>query len=735
MIAVVANHLIEEDGRELSIYRRILKNLEVDSDKFELHKSLDDVPAGTKTVILLDDWDSQLTKTALGRYIPIHKARGYRFSVGNRIYIPTYSPNILNGRPDYIPVVIQDFEKAEKMDGQPPPLFPIDDLILNPTPPEFKYLCHQSAASEFVVVDLETTGKDKDDADEAEDQPTTITRASIAYQNEYGHITGITLPWIEPYISTFVDLMDTEVPKVFWNGFLFDLLVLEENLIPVRGRLYDAMWLHHFFEPTYPKSLGSVTSLVVDVPEWKSLANKEPELYSAMDAWAEAKCFLEIRDLLKKRGTWELAERHVTDILAILDAMSKKGILVDQEALDAFNAECDKQLAELQEKFNNHPDLLALRPYHPKHKDGTVGYKKTPKDTTGMVALDNGRWAKQEDFLANSHQQVAAYLKSKDYEYKGTTDEKTLSQLARRHKDQLLRDFIKYREVRKLRSTYGGFPIGEDGRVHTTFTLRPDTHRLSSIKPNCQNIPPEFKHIFKASPGHKLIEADLSSVEAVLTGYFAQDKEYIRRAKIGIHKIAMATFLGIEVDFNLSDAEIKKLVDPVKDRDPKLYRQIKTVIYGGNYLAGARTIYHNNPEEFSNEAEAKKFLEFCQKLSPKIPEWQRTTIKQARAKHRLRNPFRYHKSFWDVGSGPAMCAFLPQSTTAAIMKEIMLGLWGEEAGRYMVLQVHDSLVFDVPEDRVDAVRRQIHNAFTRPWPELDGMQIGYEVKVGDSLKL
>ena len=68
------------------------------------------------------------------------------------------------------------------------------------------------------------------------------------------------------------------------------------------------------------------------------------------------------------------------------------------------------------------------------------------------------------------------------------------------------------------------------------------------------------------------------------------------------------------------------------------------------------------------------------------------------------------------------------------MKEIMLDLC-PELRSYLVVQVHDSLVFDIPEDRLEAMMPLVREAFSRPWPQLNGLEIGYEIKVGDSLHM
>lgn len=221
---------------------------------------------------------------------------------------------------------------------------------------------------------------------------------------------------------------------------------------------------------------------------------------------------------------WELADAHVNQLLPVLRVIGDRGIRLDKEKLAAFNTRLDEEMAALQASFDADPALHPFRPLHPKHKDGTFGYKKPPKDTTGMVERDFlvtleepvtvgevttnlqtvRRWCKLKPFLATSPNHVKAYITAMGHKMptvrdeeaedgkKDTTNAKALSLLWRLHSDGHYRDFVEMRKLRKLRGTYGEWPLTErDGEAYvtTTFTLKPDTSRLSSVNPNIQNIP------------------------------------------------------------------------------------------------------------------------------------------------------------------------------------------------------------------------------------------------------
>lgn len=261
----------------------------------------------------------------------------------------------------------------------------------------------------------------------------------------------------------------------------------------------------------------------------------------------------------------------------------------------------------------------------------------------------------------------------------------------------------------------------------------------NSLAPNVQNIPrdgplaEQFKSCLVASPGCKLVRGDWTSAEALVTGWLARDEAYMRLCRDGIHKFTLAQFLGLPVREDMTSEEINAITKGLKEKHHVLYRQLKTARFGSTYLAGPRKIFETNPEEFENQAEARKFQQFCKR--PKITAWQQNVIAQAKAAKRLVNPFGYEKAFWDIpgGDGPSAVAFLPSSIIAFIAKECMLQLWKLETGKYLVWQIHDELVCDVPVERAEAVAAEMQRIMEQPWPELGGLSIGCEIKISDSM--
>jgi uracil-DNA glycosylase family 4 len=176
-----------------------------------------------------------------------------------------------------------------------------------------------------------------------------------------------------------------------------------------------------------------------------------------------------------------------------------------------------------------------------------------------------------------------------------------------------------------------------------------------------------------------------------------------------------------------------------------------------NYGMTPKKMVLTEPETFGSLKEATRIQEIYLNLFPELAKWQHAVQLQAEKDGFLRNPFGYvHRFFrvfnyeleggrWEKKPGEdanRVLAFLPQSTAAGIIKDAMLRLYQnrfEEAGQYLRLQVHDSLLAEAPESKIAEVRAVIEEEMTRPIPELrlpasynlgDYLSIGVEGKQG-----
>ena len=144
-----------------------------------------------------------------------------------------------------------------------------------------------------------------------------------------------------------------------------------------------------------------------------------------------------------------------------------------------------------------------------------------------------------------------------------------------------------------------------------------------------------------------------------------------------------------------------------------------------------------------SEAEAKRLQNMYFELFPKIREWQRSVLDRASRECKLRNPFGYEMSFWEVfrwdakykrwalgEDAKSAIAFLPRDTAAAMLKEVLLRLRPLADEGVLLASTHDSVTCEMREDDLDRVARFVKSEMERGVPELGGLSIGVELKAG-----
>ena len=301
-----------------------------------------------------------------------------------------------------------------------------------------------------------------------------------------------------------------------------------------------------------------------------------------------------------------------------------------------------------------------------------------------------------------------------------STDYEVLEQLAGMG-HEVPRLLIEYRELSKLKSTYvDSLPLNinpDTGRIHTSFNQTgAATGRLSSSDPNLQNIPirtprgEEIRRAFIASPGSVLLTADYSQIELRLLAHLSGDPLLVEAFERGgdIHRQTAAVIFGVPDDQVTSE----------------MRGRAKTINFG--------TIYGQGPFALARmlsitQDEAKRFIaEYFQRFAG-VRTWLDRTVAEARQrgytetifKRRRYIPELKDKNFNMRAFGERTATNSPlQGSAADLIKVAMIriaaGLAEGKLGTRMLLQVHDELVFEVPEDEREAasvlVKREMEGA-------------------------
>jgi DNA polymerase I-like protein with 3'-5' exonuclease and polymerase domains len=467
---------------------------------------------------------------------------------------------------------------------------------------------------------------------------------------------------------------------------------------------------------------------------------------------------------LKQKGLWNSYARHVVGLEPVLRRMAKRGVPVDPTVYDEvgqiLKRDHETALQKMQEIV---PDEIKNKKF----------YKKTPKNLKGTYQTPEGVWYRVAQWKP-SNKGLLSYIRFKghrvptDYKTKKeTTKEIEVRRLYGETGDPLYRAVVDYRKAGTILNNFMvNWKPGADSRVHTTFYFDPATGQLSSRRPNIQNAPkhddPEFggyakvfRRMIKAPAGYVIMEFDFKSFHAQTLAFEAQDKDYLRLAKLDIHSYLAAHFIHepkAKYIIEASDAELKDYLKWIKKnhafvRDYKAKRAILGYGFGMQY----KKLYDMNKESFENQTEAKRLLKLLDELFPRAKAWRDEIRQRAHQQGYLISRHGYIRHFWEVykwkggewkngDDSEAAIAFLPANDAFGEIRDRML--WIVEQGldeKYGLCNtVHDSLIFECPLELADECRIVIPRLMETPSKVLvnsicpDGLSVEVDAKSGPS---
>ena len=275
---------------------------------------------------------------------------------------------------------------------------------------------------------------------------------------------------------------------------------------------------------------------------------------------------------------------------------------------------------------------------------------------------------------------------------------------------------LEYRQLSKLKSTYvDALPLllsSTSGRLHTTFAQTGTaTGRLSSANPNLQNIPVrtelgrEIRAAFTAEPGHVLLAADYSQIELRLLAHFSKDPLLVEAYRNGddIHTLTASQVFGV----------------PPLMVTPDHRRQAKVVNFGIVYGLSAFGLSQNLGIE---PGEAKHFINAYFDRYKGVRNFIDNTLEQARREGKVSTLHGRVRPIPDINSknsnlrgfAERTAVNTPlQGTAADLIKVAMIRIAADLQRRglesRMTLQVHDELVFEVPESEIDTMRTLVRD--------------------------
>ena len=777
--------------------------------------------SGARAIVALGNTALRTLTDFGGEGAGVTQVRGYvlRSDIGQWV-VPTYHPSfILQGQQARTGVVIFDLQRAHEVAAhgfeRESTRYAWDSLtefesFVAAYNPDRHVLSYDIETPESPSLDEgEIAGGDEDELeDDARDVSYNIIRISFCFERGW----AVSVPWQQPFIGMAQRLLASAGPKRVWNE-AFDNPRLRANGCAINGRIYDVMWAWHFLQPTLPMGLGFVAPFYGWTGEpWKHLSQSEPGRYSCADSDALHIIGEGVACDLKSTGRQDIYERHVVEVSAVLRAMAQTGLPYSADRAATFRTELEAKLAE------RHAQLQELTPQEVRPSKQKHGYKKTPKDTTGLTRrsfkvlaqeltederaalpapvgdfdiIKVERWAIIESFNANSPLQVKALILSHGHKpgrdrktKRDTTGKDVLKRLwqrylhARKDSDrtaaECYRLILDCRAISKVLGTYvNGWLPAKDGRVHATPGFWGKMFRISWRRPNISAtiadktedfIAKGFRKCVEARPGHVLLESDWKGIEAVIVGYFAQDDDYVRLARIGVHDYFCAYILVDKKKLTTADlpslawddAQLVAYFRDLKSRFPKDRDDAKHVVHGTNY--GMREKLMAEMYEMT-VPDATRLRALYFDLFPKIARWQKVTLEQASKECRLTNVYGYSMHFWEVfrwdsrryhqlrrtGLGDAAASkeawvlgddaksalsFLPRDTAAGMLKDTLLRLRALAEQGVLLTSTHDAFLTEVAESRLDEVAALVRQEMEQPVAILGGLVVKVEQKVG-----
>lgn len=512
----------------------------------------------------------------------------------------------------------------------------------------------------------------------------------------------------EPGVAITVSLNDGDAPARL-KGALADpglsksihdyksvLHTLGALGIEVAGLQHDPMLYSYLLDPTYSShELPYVSLRRFNMKMSGTLA----ELADITGRLAKA-----LRQDVEQAGLLKVYEEIDLPLVPVLARMEQAGVKIDTSALAKMSVRLEKEIGAKAKEIYTACGGFEFNISSPKQL-GDVLFNKLalPKP----VKYGKGRMI--------------------------STAVDVLEGLALTH--EVPRLVLEYRQLSKLKSTYvDALPAllnAETARLHTTFgQTGTATGRLSSANPNLQNIPirtelgREIRAAFIAEPGYLLLAADYSQIELRLLAHYSKDPLLVEAYRRGddIHTLTASQVFGV----------------PPLMVTPEHRRQAKVVNFGIVYGLSAFGLSQNLGIE---KSDAKRFIDAYFEKYAGVRRFIDKTLEEARRDQSVKTLFGRVRPIPDINSKNAnMRGFAErtavntplQGTAADLIKIAMIkidaALHEQKLKSRMTLQVHDELVFEVPEAEIETlrtlVREQMENVYPLAVPLLVEIGVG-----------
>jgi DNA polymerase I len=548
-----------------------------------------------------------------------------------------------------------------------------------------------SAAALAVAVEAESEVAEEETEEEESgsgmlaltSEPQAIERPrDVAISSTHGVAVTVSSEAEEATSKLKAALVDERLPKAI-HDYKSATHVLERQGITLAGVDYDPMLYSYLLDPTYSSHrLADVALRRFNL----KLSGTLPEAADITGRLATA-----LRREVEEAGLLKLYQEIDLPLVPVLARMEHAGVKIDRAALAEMSSRLEREIDAKAKEIYQHagiefnissPKQLGDVLFNKLNLPKPVKYGKGKTISTAVDVLEG---------LAESH--------------------------------DVPRMVLEYRQLTKLKSTYvDALPAllnPASGRLHTTFgQTGTATGRLSSANPNLQNIPirtelgREIRAAFTAEPGHVLLAADYSQIELRLLAHFSKDPLLVEAYRRGddIHTLTASQVFGV----------------PPLMVTPDHRRQAKVVNFGIVYGLSAFGLSQNLGIE---PGEAKQFINAYFERYGGVRAFIDRTLDEARREGKVKTLFGRVRPIPDINSKNAnLRGFAErtavntplQGTAADLIKIAMIRIDADLRERglksRMTLQVHDELVFEVPEAEIEVMRTLVREQMEKVHP-------------------
>ena len=502
-------------------------------------------------------------------------------------------------------------------------------------------------------------------------------------------------------------LFEDETILKIGQNLKYDISMLAQYGINVKGKMFDTMLAHYLLEPEQRHNMDYLAEVYLNyitIPiedligkgrQQKTMREVPVETvkeYAAEDADITLQLYEKLLPLLKENGVEKLFYEIEMPLVPVLSRMEANGVKIDTQNLQQISDEFGGEIQKIEEEIY----ALAGTPFNiasPKQL-GEVLFEKLKIDEKAK--------------------------KTKTGQY--ATGEEVLQKLL--HKHPIIQKILDYRSFTKLKSTYlDALPAlvnPKDGLIHTSYNQAVTaTGRLSSNNPNLQNIPVrtaqgrEIRRAFvPRSPQYTLLAADYSQIELRIIAHLSQDPAMVNDFNLG-HDIHAATAAKV---FHMPMNEV------TKEQRSRAKAVNFGIIYGMSAFGLAERM------ELSRSEAADIIKKYFEEYAG-IKEYMNRSIALARERGYAETILGRRRYLRDInGANSVVRGFAErnainapiQGSSADMIKIAMIGIHKEmqrlEMQSKMMLQVHDELVFDAHLDELDALKAIVNDKMVNALP-------------------